>query len=203
MNSHTAMQSAPAFSVQTLGLAGMHPPLRTTSTSSRSRVPTMWLTTFGARLAPAMTSVAGRVVNPYALGRRVRKLFGRYQQRRQRAPQGPHGRSSADAALDAAGAVLMWRSIGGFAGADNSQEALVVQFQLIDSDADGVIRPSELQRVLQRTNSRKATTRIAQNMVNLADMDGDGYINFEEFSSLMQATYPSQYMIAYRQRFSV
>ncbi|GFP97987.1 calmodulin [Phtheirospermum japonicum] len=72
--------------------------------------------------------------------------------------------------------------------ADSLTEEQIAEFHdafcLIDKDSDGVITVEELASVIQSLNEHPTNEEI-QLMLNEADTDGDGTVDFEEFLSVM------------------
>ncbi|XP_006408308.2 probable calcium-binding protein CML33 [Eutrema salsugineum] len=57
-------------------------------------------------------------------------------------------------------------------------------FRLYDIDSDGKISANELYEVMTRLGE-KCSLEICVEMVRAVDVDGDGYISFEKFKSMM------------------
>lgn len=58
-------------------------------------------------------------------------------------------------------------------------------FELVDSDADGRISPTELKAMMDALGDPVTEAR-AEEMVNHVDGDGDGRISIEEFATFME-----------------
>eukprot|EP01012_Entosiphon_sulcatum_P041095 TRINITY_DN54888_c0_g1_i1.p1 TRINITY_DN54888_c0_g1~~TRINITY_DN54888_c0_g1_i1.p1 ORF type:complete len:153 (+),score=32.74 TRINITY_DN54888_c0_g1_i1:58-516(+) len=68
---------------------------------------------------------------------------------------------------------------------DEDREAeLDEAFRLYDVNRDGLISPWELRHVMTSLGERMTDEDI-QEMMHEADLDGDGYLNFDEFSRMM------------------
>ena len=55
---------------------------------------------------------------------------------------------------------------------------------MFDSDGDGLISPKELNQILFELKLKLSEEEV-YDMVEEADIDGDGFINYKEFISLM------------------
>jgi len=55
---------------------------------------------------------------------------------------------------------------------------------VFDSDGDGLISPKELNQILFELKLKLSEEEV-YDMVEEADIDGDGFINYKEFISLM------------------
>lgn len=64
------------------------------------------------------------------------------------------------------------------------REDFKLAFEAIDGDKDKLISFNDLKTFLESANEKRSDEEINE-MINDADLDGDGYINFEEFSRLM------------------
>ncbi|XP_019418735.1 PREDICTED: calmodulin-like [Lupinus angustifolius] len=67
-----------------------------------------------------------------------------------------------------------------------AEEELKEAFRVFDKDQDGYISPIELMFVM-RTIGVKVTEEELGFMVNQADLDGDGLIDYEEFVRMMMS----------------
>ncbi|MCQ2816094.1 MAG: EF-hand domain-containing protein [archaeon] len=64
----------------------------------------------------------------------------------------------------------------------DSNEEMIEAFKIFDKDGNGLISPKELLDVMTSLGGPGSVTEEEVNeMVKEADMDGDGYINYEEF----------------------
>lgn len=62
---------------------------------------------------------------------------------------------------------------------------LLEAFLIFDTDKNGFISAKELQRVLINLGCQKCSLRHCRRMIKGVDKDGDGFVNFEEFKSMM------------------
>lgn len=68
----------------------------------------------------------------------------------------------------------------------NEEEELRKSFKVFDKDGDGVISFTELKYVMSNLGERMSDAEITA-MLEQADTDGDGQINYEEFVRMMTA----------------
>lgn len=109
----------------------------------------------------------------------------------------------ADTAMDATGAALLWQSLGAFGGAHTpSDEALWKDFVVLDTDGDGAIGARELQLAVRRAAPAAKSVDVAQRMVDFADLNQDGILDFAEYRQLRRAAHPADYMMRYKRRWS-
>jgi len=84
-------------------------------------------------------------------------------------------------------ATLLWRSLGGF-GTDEqrrpSKAQLRAAFDALDSDGDGTLTVEEVAAGLAVSNPAVSLKGV-QRMVDYADADNNGMIDFEEFSRVI------------------
>lgn len=64
-------------------------------------------------------------------------------------------------------------------------DGLMDAFLIFDSDKNGVISAEELQRVLTSLGCVKCSLQECKRMIKGVDKDGDGFVDFEEFRSMM------------------
>lgn len=64
-------------------------------------------------------------------------------------------------------------------------DGLMDAFLIFDSDKNGVISAEELQRVLISLGCVKCSLQECKRMIKGVDKDGDGFVDFEEFRSMM------------------
>lgn len=69
----------------------------------------------------------------------------------------------------------------------DEKEELLHVFKLFDKDGNGLITKEELKEGLNKLGERMSEQDILE-LVEAADIDGDGNINFEEFVGLMKLT---------------
>ncbi|KAL3536934.1 hypothetical protein ACH5RR_000300 [Cinchona calisaya] len=70
---------------------------------------------------------------------------------------------------------------------DKEGDVLPQAFQFFDADKNGFISAKELQRVLLSLGCQNCSLRECKRMIKGVDKDGDGFVNFEEFKSMMSA----------------
>ncbi|CAO3653905.1 unnamed protein product [Mucor fragilis] len=71
-----------------------------------------------------------------------------------------------------------------FSEKDTSDEELMACFQFFDQDHDGRISQKELEQVMIRFDTH-LTPRELKEMMSTADINRDGFIDFEEFKQLL------------------
>lgn len=62
----------------------------------------------------------------------------------------------------------------------DTEEELIEAFKVFDRDSNGLISSQELKHVMTSLGE-KITDEEVEEMIREADIDGDGYINYEEF----------------------
>jgi calmodulin len=62
----------------------------------------------------------------------------------------------------------------------DTEEELIEAFKVFDRDGNGLISSSELQHVMTSLGEKISDGEVEE-MIKEADLDGDGYINYEEF----------------------
>ena len=68
-----------------------------------------------------------------------------------------------------------------------NEEEVINAFRVFDKEGNGLIASSELKHIMM-TIGDKMTEEEADEMVNEADIDEDGMINYEEFVRMMMAS---------------
>jgi len=68
----------------------------------------------------------------------------------------------------------------------DTEEEVINAFKVFDKDANGLISSTELRHIMT-TLGDKLTEDEVEEMIREADIDGDGYINYEEFVRMMMA----------------
>ncbi|KAF5756822.1 putative EF-hand domain pair protein CML [Helianthus annuus] len=68
---------------------------------------------------------------------------------------------------------------------DNGDDDLRNAFLVFDSDKNGLISAKELQRVLMSLGCSNSKIGQCRKMIKGVDKDGDGFVDFEEFKSMM------------------
>jgi calmodulin len=68
----------------------------------------------------------------------------------------------------------------------DTEEEVINAFRVFDKDANGLISSTELRHIMT-TLGDKLTEEEVDEMIREADIDGDGYINYEEFVRMMMA----------------
>ncbi|KAG7550980.1 EF-hand domain [Arabidopsis thaliana x Arabidopsis arenosa] len=76
--------------------------------------------------------------------------------------------------------------LGGEGGKDDDDTVMKEAFDLYDIDGDGKISASEIHVVLKRLGE-KHTMQECVVMVRAVDADGDGFVSFEEFKTMMSS----------------
>lgn len=67
-----------------------------------------------------------------------------------------------------------------------SEKDILQAFSVIDEDKSGYISPAELRFLLTSVGDNPLTEDEADELIHLADMDGDGLISYAEFFSTLQ-----------------
>lgn len=67
---------------------------------------------------------------------------------------------------------------------DNNEE-LIETFKVFDKDGNGLISPNELLSVINSLHENVTMDEVNE-MVKEADIDGDGYINYQEFVRMIE-----------------
>ena len=68
----------------------------------------------------------------------------------------------------------------------DTEEEIIQAFRVFDKDGNGTISANELRHIMSTLGEKLSDDEIEQ-MIQEADIDGDGYINYEEFVRLMMA----------------
>ncbi|KAK9274240.1 hypothetical protein L1049_019054 [Liquidambar formosana] len=68
------------------------------------------------------------------------------------------------------------------------EDYLMDAFLIFDSDKNGLISAKELQEVLMSLGFDKCSLQECSRMIKGVDKDGDGFVNFEEFRSMMRGS---------------
>ena len=68
-----------------------------------------------------------------------------------------------------------------------AEEEVINEFRVFDKEGNGLIASSELKHIMM-TIGDKMSEEEAEEMVNEADIDEDGMINYEEFVRMMMAS---------------
>jgi len=68
----------------------------------------------------------------------------------------------------------------------DTEEEIIQAFRVFDKDGNGTISSNELRHIMSTLGEKLSDDEIEQ-MIQEADIDGDGYINYEEFVRLMMA----------------
>ncbi|KAK7349617.1 hypothetical protein VNO77_07119 [Canavalia gladiata] len=68
----------------------------------------------------------------------------------------------------------------------DDDDYLMDAFLVFDADKNGLISAKELQRVLLNLGCDNCTLRDSKRMIKGVDKNGDGFVDFEEFRSMMQ-----------------
>ena len=67
---------------------------------------------------------------------------------------------------------------------NDSEEELIEAFKVFDRDGNGLISNVELQHVMTSLGENVTMDEVDE-MIKEADLDGDGYINYEEFVKMI------------------
>ena len=67
-----------------------------------------------------------------------------------------------------------------------TEDEVINAFRVFDKEGNGLIPSAELKHIMM-TIGDKMTEEEAQEMINEADIDEDGFINYEEFVRMMMA----------------
>ncbi|KAF1002832.1 calcium-binding allergen Ole e 8-like [Apium graveolens] len=70
------------------------------------------------------------------------------------------------------------------AGSDNGEGELREAFDMYDINRNGLISSSELHQILTKLGE-KCTEQDCVKMITSVDSDGDGFVNFSEFKTMM------------------
>ncbi|KDP28741.1 hypothetical protein JCGZ_14512 [Jatropha curcas] len=71
----------------------------------------------------------------------------------------------------------------------DEEDYLMDAFMIFDADKNGLISAKELQKVLSRLGFEKCSLKECRIMIKGVDKDGDGFVDFEEFRSMMTANW--------------
>ena len=66
----------------------------------------------------------------------------------------------------------------------DTEEELIEAFKVFDRDGNGLISGNELQHVMNSLGENISQDEVEE-MIKEADLDGDGYINYEEFVKMI------------------
>jgi len=69
-------------------------------------------------------------------------------------------------------------------GEKDQNEELTEAFKIFDKDGNGLISRDELEQVMRSLGERLTTEEVVE-MINEADIDGDGQIDYKEFVNMM------------------
>ena len=69
----------------------------------------------------------------------------------------------------------------------DTEEELIEAFKVFDRDGNGLISASELKHVIEKSSGENLSDNEVNEMINEADIDGDGFINYDEFVRMMMA----------------
>ncbi|KAJ4845555.1 hypothetical protein Tsubulata_021536 [Turnera subulata] len=70
---------------------------------------------------------------------------------------------------------------------EEDDDVLMEAFLIFDADRNGLISARELQRVLVNLGCKKCSLQDCRRMIRGVDRDGDGFVDFHEFQSMMAA----------------
>ena len=66
------------------------------------------------------------------------------------------------------------------------EDELIESFKVFDRDGDGFINAAELRTSMMNLGEKLMDAEVDE-MINEADIDGDGVINYDEFVKMMMA----------------
>ncbi|RYR72038.1 hypothetical protein Ahy_A02g006234 isoform B [Arachis hypogaea] len=69
---------------------------------------------------------------------------------------------------------------------EDQDEYLMDAFHVFDSDKNGLISAKELRRVLVNLGCDRCSIRECKRMIKSVDKNGDGFVDFDEFRSMMK-----------------
>ncbi|CAI5458831.1 unnamed protein product [Closterium sp. Yama58-4] len=78
---------------------------------------------------------------------------------------------------------------GGNSEKDVREEDLFRAFEIFDLDGNGVICPKELRYVVGVLSGDDLTTEDCERMIKRVDQDGDGYVDYDEFKTMMAGVF--------------
>ncbi|KAK6285526.1 PREDICTED: calmodulin [Theobroma cacao] len=70
---------------------------------------------------------------------------------------------------------------------NSEEDYLMDAFHIFDTDKNGLISAKELSKVLISLGFRKCSLQECKRMIRGVDKDGDGFVDFKEFRSMMAA----------------
>lgn len=79
--------------------------------------------------------------------------------------------------------------IFGFGGDTTNEATLQTVFEAFDTTGSGAFGPEEFEKVAASVGEHFASAEVDQ-MIEFADKDRDGVINFEEFAAVVTKVYP-------------
>ena len=79
--------------------------------------------------------------------------------------------------------------IFGFGGDSTSEGSLQTIFEAFDTTGSGAFGPEEFEKVAASVGEHFSSAEVDQ-MIDFADKDRDGVINFEEFANVVTKVYP-------------
>lgn len=71
---------------------------------------------------------------------------------------------------------------------EEEEDYLMDAFLIFDIDKNGLISPKELQQVLVNLGYDKCSLEECRRMIKGVDKDGDGFVDFEDFQSMMKGS---------------
>ncbi|KAM7261194.1 hypothetical protein ACFE04_026669 [Oxalis oulophora] len=72
-----------------------------------------------------------------------------------------------------------------FDGKEEEDEHLMDAFLIYDADKNGLISAKELRKVLINLGCHECSLKDCRRMIKGVDQDGDGFVDFQEFQSMM------------------
>ncbi|XVF33481.1 hypothetical protein REPUB_Repub17cG0172200 [Reevesia pubescens] len=81
---------------------------------------------------------------------------------------------------------------GSICSSNSEEDYLMDAFLIFDTDKNGLISAKELRKVLISLGFTKCSLQECKRMIRGVDKDGDGFVDFKEFRSMMTADFISE-----------